>query len=183
MIRGRLVQLRTFRESDIRTVHELSEDFDDMGDFWPCDFMSLRKLEKHYQESGCFDEHSGNLLVTSLDDSRILGQIFFFKGIPYGTGYEIGYRIYKPRDMGKGYVSEALRLLVGYLFSRKPCERIQATAIKGNQASLKVMEKCGFQREGILRKALFHHGRNMDLVMNSITRAEWEGSDPEVDQQ
>lgn len=174
MLKGKLIQLRTYRESDLEVLHDLAAHFEDMGDFWPCDFMSEFKQEKHFQKTGCWEENSGGLLITDIGDSRILGQIFFFRGIPYGSGYEVGYRIYKPADMGKGYCAEALALLVGYLFHRKPCDRIQATAIAGNEPSLRVMEKCGFKTEGILRKALFHKGRNVDIVMNSITREDWQ---------
>lgn len=173
MLKGELVTLRTYREKDLKEVFELSADFDDMGDHWPCDFMSEFKLEKAYRENGFMAEDNGGLLITD-GSERILGQIFFFKGIPYGSGYEIGYRIFKPADMGKGYASEALSLIVGYLFSRKSCDRIQATTIMGNEASQRVIEKNGFKLEGVLRKALFHRGENRDIRMNSITRDEWE---------
>ena len=173
MLKGEKVILRTYREKDLAEVFELARDFDDMGDFWPCDFMSEFKLEKSFREDGCFGENSGGLLITT-PEGRIVGQIFFFKGVPYGSGYEIGYRIFKPADMGKGYATDALGLLVGYLFDRKSCDRIQATTVHGNEGSQRVIEKCGFRKEGILRKAVFHKGRNRDLQMNSITRDEWE---------
>jgi len=173
MLKGEKVVLRTYRRSDIPAVYELSADFDDMGDHWPCDFMSEFKLEESFKKNGCWGEHSGGLLITE-PAGRTVGQIFFFKGVHYGSGYEIGYRIFKPAHMGKGYATDALRLLVGYLFDRKPCNRIQATTLKGNGASQRVIEKCGFKREGVLRQAVFHRGRHRDLQMNSITRKEWE---------
>jgi RimJ/RimL family protein N-acetyltransferase len=86
--------------------------------------------------------------------------------------YELGYRIYKPESWGMGYMSEAVSLIVAYLFETKPVDRIQATAMLGNEGSKKVLERCGFQCEGVLRKAIFHRGQAEDLYLYSIVRGE-----------
>jgi len=173
MLSGKNAVLRTLRKDDISTVHDLSVRMEEMGDYWPADFTSEIRFQNHFDETGCWEEHSGTLLITDHAD-RLLGQIFYFKGIPYGSGYEIGYRVFKQEDMGKGYATEALQMLVDYLFSRKPAERLQATTITGNAASQRVLEKAGFRPEGVLRKAVFHRGSNMDIQMNCILREEWE---------
>jgi [ribosomal protein S5]-alanine N-acetyltransferase len=169
MIRGKLVTLRTCRESDMEILYELSADVRDMGDFWPISLASEVKWRKRLMETGLWEEENGWLLITDAGDS-ILGQIVFFKPSFYQNSFEIGYRIYKPENWGKGYMSEALALMVSYLFDTRQIDRIQATIMPGNTGSRRVLEKCGFRLEGILRKAVFHQGVNQDLQMFAVLR-------------
>ena len=43
-------------------------------------------------------------------------------------------------------------------------------AIAGGEGSEAVLKKCGFQFEGVMRKAVFHQGRNQDLHLFSLLR-------------
>jgi hypothetical protein len=85
-------------------------------------------------------------------------------------GEEFGYRTFKPDDRGKGHMPEAGSLAVAFSFATKTIDRIQATTRLGNEASERVLEKCGFALEGIMRKAMFHHGRSEDLRLASGDR-------------
>ena len=62
---------------------------------------------------------------------------------------EIGFTI-APRYQGRGYATEAVRLLVGYLFARGK-HRITACCDARNAASAAVLERLGMRREGHLR--------------------------------
>jgi RimJ/RimL family protein N-acetyltransferase len=108
-------------------------------------------------------------LITDHEDN-LLGQVLFFKPVAYINAYELGYRIYRSENWGKGYMSEAVSLITAWLFETKPVDRIQATALVGNEGSEAVLIKCGFQFEGVMRKAIFHQGRNQDLHLYSLLR-------------
>ena len=69
-------------------------------------------------------------------------------------------------------MTEALSLLVRYLFDTKKVNRLELTTLVGNAASKRVAEKCGFKSEGIARQAVFHRGENVDLERFSILREE-----------
>jgi len=51
-------------------------------------------------------------------------------------------------------------------------ERLEAQVDAENMASQRVLEKAGFQREGVLRKHLFIKGKSRDMVMFSILSSE-----------
>ena len=70
-------------------------------------------------------------------------------------------------------MTEAVGLLVNYLFSSKNIERIAADADVENFGSQKVLEKNGFKREGILRKHGFVKGVFRDDVQYSLIREDW----------
>ena len=173
MLVGKKVVLRTVREADLDKLYDLAADVRDMGEHWPVDLPSELRWKKNVEETAWWEENRGGLLMTDREDN-ILGQIAFFKASPYQNAYELGYRIYKPENWGKGYTTEAVSLAVSYLFETKPVGRIQATALPGNTGSQRVLEKCGFQFEGVLRKAIFFRGENQDLHIYSILRDESE---------
>ncbi len=85
---------------------------------------------------------------------------------------EIGYNIV-PNERRKGYVSEAIQIMVDYLFLSKNIVRIQAKADTENVASWRALEENGFSKEGILRKTCYCRGVWRDDCMYSILREEW----------
>jgi ribosomal-protein-alanine N-acetyltransferase len=62
----------------------------------------------------------------------------------------IGYHLL-PEYWGMGYATEIVRGLVLDAFTSKKCHRIEALVMQGNSASMRVLEKAGFNFEGILR--------------------------------
>ena len=78
-----------------------------------------------------------------------------------------------PDHRDKGYTTEAVKLLVDYLFRSKQIVRVQAECSPENHASVRVLEKAGFTYEGLRRKAVFIQGEYMDGAMYSILRDEW----------
>jgi RimJ/RimL family protein N-acetyltransferase len=89
-----------------------------------------------------------------------------------GEVQEIGYGMI-PNERGKGYCTEAVKIAVDYLFLSKPIVRIQAHTNVRNVASQRVLEKAGFEKEGIVRKRIFVRGEWKDEFLYSILREEW----------
>ncbi|XP_031498569.1 uncharacterized protein LOC116263084 [Nymphaea colorata] len=74
---------------------------------------------------------------------------------------------------GKGVATSAVRLAVPAVFREFPgLERVEATVVPENKPSIRVLEKCGFLREGILRRYVVGKGRLLDLVMFSVLSEE-----------
>ena len=113
-------------------------------------------------------------------DGEIAGHIEFFKPVNYWDAFELSYLLYDERFAGHGYATEAVQLLVDYLFSAKKTHRIQLDIVPENAASRRIAEKCGFVLEGTMRGALFNGGRNQDIVIYSLLRTDprpWHGAD------
>jgi ribosomal-protein-alanine N-acetyltransferase len=123
----------------------------------------------HY---GTLDHPIAQRARTASQEDDIPGHISFFKPARYQNAYEMGFRIYRPENWGRGHVTEAASVLVSYLFETKTVDRIQAAFLAGNETSRRVLESSGFQLEGVLRKAVFHRGQNEDLHLYSILRSE-----------
>lgn len=77
---------------------------------------------------------------------------------------------------GRGVMTEALSRVLGYLFGEVGFYRIEARHAAENAASGRVMEKCGFRKEGVLRAAfrLLSTGERADIAVRAVLRPEWE---------
>lgn len=69
---------------------------------------------------------------------------------------------------GKGYGTDALKAMVGYAFRQMRLHCVYAHVLEYNKASRKLFEKCGFQREGLLRSRAFKDGEYVDMVSYSM---------------
>jgi [ribosomal protein S5]-alanine N-acetyltransferase len=78
--------------------------------------------------------------------------------------------LYGQEHAGQGYATEAVRLLVDYLFGAKKVNRISLVIVPENTPSRRIAEKCGFQLEGTARGAFFHGGRSVDVLIYSLLR-------------
>ena len=172
MIRGQKIHLRTVREADFERLFELWSDVANRGDYYPLKLPSQVDFRKRFQEHGLWEDTAGTLLIWA--DEQIVGAIAFFSAMYY-SGFEIGYIMFDTASRNKGYMTEALALLVKFLLATKKINRLQLTIIPGNVGSKRVAEKCGFQLEGVMRGAIFHRGTHLDLEMYSLLRDEAQG--------
>jgi RimJ/RimL family protein N-acetyltransferase len=85
---------------------------------------------------------------------------------------EIGFTI-APGYQGRGYATEAARLLVSYLFARGK-HRITASCDARNAASAAVLERLGMRREGHLRQSTWAKGEWTDDLLYAVLRDEWQ---------
>lgn len=82
---------------------------------------------------------------------------------------EIGYDLL-PHEWGKGYMSEAIAAVLDYGFGSMGLNRVEAFITPGNTASVRVLEKNGFSREGIVRERDFFRGRLWDGILMAVLR-------------
>lgn len=85
---------------------------------------------------------------------------------------ELGY--YVAADAwGNGYATDEARTLADYAFTELRLHRIQAKAFAGNAASKRVLEKVGFEREGVLRDHWYRDGTHEDVHVYGLLESEW----------
>ena len=106
---------------------------------------------------GLLDDTGGTLIVLRSADR--VGHVSWrqVKTGPTAIGWAIGVGL-APEFRGRGYGSEAQRLLARYLFAHTQANRIEATTESTNVAEQRALEKAGFTREGILRGTTFRQG-------------------------
>jgi len=142
------------------------------GDFDAFQLASWGEVEKWFREEVGPAEFTV-FIIESNDDKVKLGIVVYYTVHPVMQNMEIGFQIRSEDNRNKGYGTEAVRLLVEYLFTTKNIERLQATTDIENKASQHVLEKNGFVKEGQMRKVLFRNGSFHNTYIYSILREEW----------
>ena len=101
------------------------------------------------------------------ETGRLIGTVLYFDDrdgeceIGYGVGS--GY-------WNKGYTTEAVNAFIDYCFFEKGFEKINASFFKGNDASKRVMEKCGMRYSFFREKELTYLGVERDLTYYSVSK-------------
>lgn len=85
--------------------------------------------------------------------------------------WAIGYLV-APWARGHGLAERSVRLLCRFGFDELGAERIEITAEPENEASLRVAERAGFQREGLLHGYLVVKGVRRDAIMFALLRSD-----------
>jgi [ribosomal protein S5]-alanine N-acetyltransferase len=171
MLVGKQLTLRPVREADLEFMYSAHIDIRNRGAFFPLGVQSEPAFRKDFSEHGFWQREEGLLVMVTADD-EIAGHIEFFKPVSYWDAWELSYQLYDDRFAGHGYTSEAVQLMVDYLFAAKKQHRIHLAIVPENAASRRIAEKCGFQLEGTARGAFFNGGRNQDLLLYSLLRTD-----------
>jgi [ribosomal protein S5]-alanine N-acetyltransferase len=171
MLGGSRVSLRPVRESDLDRLYDAHIAIRARGAYFPLGVMSESGFRKEFAEHGFWQKTEGMLLMVTMD-GEIAGHIEFYRPVSYWDAFELSYQLYDDRHAGHGYVTEAVQLLVDYLFGTKKEHRIHLAIVPENAASRRVAEKCGFTLEGTARGAFFNDGRNQDLLLFSLLRTD-----------
>ncbi|HSQ58847.1 MAG TPA: GNAT family N-acetyltransferase [Acidobacteriota bacterium] len=114
--------------------------------------------------------------VARREDDFVIGTATLFRWDRAHRRAEIGYAIARP-SWGKGFASEAVRELIRFAFRELDLHRLEADADPRNAASLRVLERHGFRREGLLRERYHQLGEIQDAAILGLLRREWEALD------
>lgn len=116
------------------------------------------------------EEETFSFAITA--DNKVIGSIGVFRqeNIHKRTA-ELGYYI-SEEYWGRGIMTEAVKQICEYVFSKSDIIRIYAEPFAYNIASCRVLEKVGFQYEGTLRSNAVKNGKVIDMKMYSLLKME-----------
>ncbi|WP_226537317.1 GNAT family N-acetyltransferase [Fictibacillus halophilus] len=102
------------------------------------------------------------------NEDRLIGTINLF-AVMRGSIQSafVGYFL-DERQNGKGYTTEAVKLIVKYAFEELKLHRVEAGVMPHNIGSIRVLEKAGFEKEGLARKNVKINGKWEDHQQMAI---------------
>lgn len=163
-LQTRRLTLRALRATDSVLMHELFIDPEVVR------FSRINPLTFDKASAMLFrwlapeDDHYW--VVQSLDGTGL--GVTFLRAVNHShRAAEIGYILGRPA-WNQGIASEIVPAVIRYGFGQLGLCRVEAYVSTGNAASLRVLEKCGFAREGIRRADVFKNGRFENSVLLSI---------------
>ena len=127
------------------------------------------------------NQHMIYYAVTLQNDDAMIGylsisDIDFRNGTCSFSGIKID-----PTHSGKGLGTEVVLKSMKYVFEELRMERCVALCFDDNHASLKMFEKAGFKREGLMRNSIFKNGRHISQWMVSMIKEEYAAIKKDLD--
>ena len=178
VIRGQAVYLRYPRVSDhlnwSKLRHESREFLTPWEPVWASDELTkgaFRRRIKRYQKETRQDSAYAFFVYRS-EDNALMGGCTLSnvrRGVTQccAMGYGIGERFAR-----QGYMFDAVRALIPFIFSTLGLHRIEAACLPTNEASKNLLAKAGFRQEGIARRYLQINGEWRDHVLFALLEDE-----------
>lgn len=148
------LRLRQFRAEDVDAMHECFADEDTMR-FWNQPTFTRRvETERAVRNFvDCTPSYYRFWAVADMDTDRCLGLVNYHDGHIRSRRVSIGYMIH-PAHQKLGLATEAVSAMLSFCFGELGLHRVQAFIHPENRASISLVEKLGFRREGLLRDNL-----------------------------
>ena len=167
------LRLRQFRAEDADAMHRCFTDAEAMR-FWHHP-VHTKRLETERTVRRCVDctpSYYRFWAVADAKTDRCLGLVTYHHGHIRNKRVEIGY-IIDPAHHKKGIATEAVSAMLDFCFGELGLHRAQAFMHPGNAASVALIEKLGFRREGLLRDHLRVGDFWRDDVLYGLLGTEW----------
>jgi len=179
MIRGKLINLRPLKKSDLDEIMKWINDLGVTKYLSSFLFPVSRPEEEKYMEKMMTKNDKQKNLVIESKEGDYIGQITLDNIDWKNRNAELGIVIGDKKNWGKGYGTEAIKIILNHGFHQMNLYNIYLWVFEYNQRGIRCYEKCGFKKDGALRKSHFYQGKFHNVVLMSILRDEFEAMDKE----
>jgi RimJ/RimL family protein N-acetyltransferase len=178
LFRGELVRLtneepEALARSEARWQRDT--EFHRLADSNPTSLRSEKKvrewMEKRMSEE---DPQRFSFSIRTSADDQLIGFIGLYLPSVHGGDAWVGIGIGEREFWGKGYGTDAMRLILRYAFTELNLHRVSLALHEYNTRALRSYEKAGFRMEGRVRQEQMREGRRTDGLFMGILRSEWE---------
>ncbi|MFC4161318.1 GNAT family N-acetyltransferase [Chitinimonas lacunae] len=139
------------------------------AEYWQ---LQIALSHSHFEQA-----RSCRLSVFEPDNRSVIGEINFSNLVPYPFyAATLGYSL-DPAHWGRGRMHQALTLALDFVFEHFNLHRVMANYLPDNQRSARLLERLGFEREGLARDYLLIDGVWRDHVLTALTRRGWSAHD------
>jgi RimJ/RimL family protein N-acetyltransferase len=162
---GELVRLRASEPDDWETVWQWNRDAElnrGLDHIYPPQAQGT--VKKQLEPSGGKPSPDAFGVMIETLNGVLVGHIGTHKCDPLAGTFSYGLAVlgeYRQR----GYASEAIRLILRYMFDERRYRKAWAEVYSFNDASIRLHEKLGFQQEGRMREMVFTNGEFHDLIL------------------
>jgi RimJ/RimL family protein N-acetyltransferase len=174
MIIGESIDLRPVAETDLDRLEAWIAEPEYAGPFNTLGLTKPGAFRAGFTQDGHLTDERGTLLIVT-KDGEFAGDLSYrtvtFGGNRGNHCYEIGITV-AAAWRGRGFGTEAQRLLADFLFATYPIARVQASTDRENIGEQRALERAGFTREGTMRQAQFRAGAWHDMILYSKLRGE-----------
>jgi RimJ/RimL family protein N-acetyltransferase len=166
--------LRWVSENDIDSLYEVFSN-PEVARYWSAPPYTTREQAVQLQREIAAGNESNTMFKWGLalrDSDRLIGTTTLFNLNLDNGRAEVGYAMGRAH-WGKGYMNEALQALLLHAFEVMKLRRLEADVDPRNTASIRTLERLGFQKEGYLRERWHVAGEIQDALFYGLLRHEF----------
>jgi ribosomal-protein-alanine N-acetyltransferase len=170
------LRLRRLSLEDAPSLHLAFGDADAMRHWDAPPSRDVAETEARISRSLAVDTTwYGAWAVLIRNGDQFIGMANYHARQPWNRRLAVGW-ILVPQFRQRGYMQEATRALLTYCFDTLETHRIEAEIEPDNLRSIRLAERLGFRREGLLRDRACVAGEPRSIWMYGLLRPEWKVS-------
>jgi len=171
MLTGERVRLRAPERTDIPTFVKWFNDPEVTQFLLRSPPMGMEEEERWFDN---LVRDEGKVFCIETLDGRLIGNLGVMHIDWSNRKADIGVVLGEKDYWSKGYGTEAITLLLGYMFEELNLHRIWLYCEEDNKRAQRCYEKCGFRKEGVFRDNRRKGGRYLNDIVYSVLRQEWD---------
>jgi len=178
LLTGQLVRLAA---ADLQQVAEAYSKWSRDSEFWRLMDSDSSQPHSKRQTAAWFEKWQDKanpndfyFIIRTLDNDQMIGDIGL-DGVSWNHGDAfVGIGIGERDCWGKGYGTDAMRIILRYAFTELNLWRVSLNVFEYNPRAIRSYEKAGFIHEGRVRQGVNRAGRRWDIIYMGITLEEWQ---------
>jgi len=173
---GERIMLREYRKEDLEHMRKWvnnSKIVDNLSDIFLY-AVPLNDTENFLNSILEGKSESKGFIIADKKTETYIGQIDLHQIDWKNRVAELGIVIGEENNLGKGYGTEAIKLMQNFVFERLNLNRLQLTVHDFNKRGINCYKKCGFKQEGRLRQKFYIDGKYSDMLYMGILKSEYE---------
>lgn len=173
MYKGEKIRLREYRKEDIKLALEYLNDAEIKRNLTPAiPFPYTLEDEEKWYESNTALKDTYNFAIETLEGKEYIGGCGINKVDWKNSNVVVGIFIGNKEYWNKGYGTDAMKVLVKFIFEQMNINKIKLNVYSFNERAIKSYEKCGFKIEGVLRKEIYKDGKYHDEIVMGLLKDE-----------
>ena len=170
---GDRIYLSPRNSQDIEQFTEWLNDFETTDYLGRSSQLITLEGERQFLEKDSTPE--ATFVIVTINDDKMIGTVSLEKINWISRNATLGIFIGDKEYRNKGYVTEAIKLILEYGFKYMNLHNIKLDLMEFNDRALKCYEKCGFKEYGRRRKCKFINGKYYDTISMDVLAEEFTG--------
>lgn len=170
MYSGQVVKLRAYKEEDIEkaTVYINDEEVKKLMDSTIPFPMTKWQEEEWIRSRKANTDFTYDFAIEDLKTGKYIGGCSINECDVKNRTCVVGIMIGDKEYWGKGYGSDALKVLIKFIFEEVNMNKIKLNVFSFNNRAIACYKKVGFKEEGILKKEIYRNGRYYDEIIMAM---------------
>jgi RimJ/RimL family protein N-acetyltransferase len=165
--------LREISKTDLPIINQWRND-KELIDLLGNNFLYIAgEVDENWFENYINNRHTAvRLAIITPVNSNFIGMVHLTGIHQINRSAEFSILIGDRDYWAKGAGSQATKAMLDHAFNNLNLNRVYLTVLENNERAIKMYEKVGFKREGVLREAIFKNGKYCNLIQMSILKRE-----------